>query len=181
MTDAFSVFEFSRAPWLDEGELKERFHRLSAARHPDVAGGSGEAFSELNEAYQILRFPVARLRHFLNLTAPEAILNSAAIPPEMGDMFMRVASLKQSVQRYSAESAAATSPLSRAMLVPQKLALSDELAGVESAIGVRFAEIENATRKPDATPAELAALLSQMTYFANWSKQAKELALAVNA
>ena len=180
MMDAFAVLEFPRAPWVDDEELKERFHRLSAARHPDVPGGSGEAFSELNEAYQILRAPVARLRHFLTLTTPDAIVNSATIPPELGDLFMRVASLKQAVKRFCGEQAAATSPLSQAMLVPQMLALRDELDAVESAIALRFAELQSAVRAPATSPARLAELLSQMTYFVNWSKQTKELVMAMS-
>ena len=60
VTDHFAAFDFPRTPWVDADELKEKFHRLSAQRHPDAPGGSDAAFAALNAAWQILREPASR-------------------------------------------------------------------------------------------------------------------------
>ena len=44
MEDAFSLFGLDRRPLIDEAALKERYLRLAATRHPDLAGGNDEKF-----------------------------------------------------------------------------------------------------------------------------------------
>ncbi len=174
--DHFAVMGLPRAAWIDGEFLKERFHRLGAVHHPDVAGGSAAKFAELNSAWQALRDPSSRLRHFLGLTAPHLLLDQNTPPPELGDLFMEIATLKQSAQQFSAGREKAESPLLRAMLEPQRLQLARRHAGIAERLRGLIAEIEKEVREENATPDELAALLSRMTFLLNWERHLATLA-----
>jgi curved DNA-binding protein CbpA len=173
--DAFFIMGVPRAPWLDEADLKERFHRLSASRHPDIVGGDSHRFAELNDAYRILGEPVSRLRHFLQLTAPDSIVNAAAIPQEMGDLFMDVAAATQEAQKFAAAREKAASPLARALMEPQRLEIARRLAEMEGKVETAFRAIETEIRVPDATAQFLGGLLSRYTFLGNWRRQLKEI------
>ena len=173
--DAFSVLDLPRAPWVDAEVLKERFHRLGATRHPDAPGGSEAAFSELNTAWQTLREPASCLRHFLQLTAPESLAGATATPAELGDLFMEIAGRKQAAQHFLTAREKATTPLARALIEPQKLALGSQLDSTEVKLNKVIAEVSAGVREENAQPDVLAAALSRLTFLANWRHQFAEL------
>ena len=175
MSDFFAVMGLPRSAWLDGEELKERFHRLSAERHPDAPGGSGAAFSGLNEAWQTLREPVSRLRHFLELTAPESLAASGGAPSELGDLFMDIATLKQLAGAMEKPA----SPLARALLEPRRLALLERFSGVESRLMAAVEQGHVVIQNPEASAAELAATLGRLTFLSHWARQMRELQLGL--
>lgn len=175
--DAFAVLDLPRAPWGDAEVLKERFQRLGATRHPDAPGGSEAAFSELNSAWQTLREPAGCLRHFLQLTAPESLTDATATPTELGDLFMEIAALKQAAQQFLGAREKATSPLARALIEPQKLALGSRLDSTEVKLNEVIAEVSADVREENASPQSLAAALSRLTFLANWRLQFAEMRL----
>ena len=179
MTDYFAVMEVPRAPWLDGDELKERFHRLGAVRHPDAPGGSAAEFSTLNEAWQTLRDPVSRLRHFLQLTEPESLPTSNQAPAELGDLFMAVAMLKQSCQQLSASREKAASPIARALVEPQRLGLLGTLEAVHGRVRQAVQECNAGIRCQASTAKELAGSLGRLTFLSNWDRQLAELRMAL--
>ena len=69
MTDYFVLLDERRQPWLDPDELKEKYHRLTLATHPDTRAKStpGDAFTELSKGYRTLSDPTQRLLHLLTL------------------------------------------------------------------------------------------------------------------
>jgi len=72
-TDHFHFFGLPRKLWIAMDDLETRFHRLSWKLHPDnfVRAGaeerdlSLERGSQLNDAYRVLRDPVARVEYLL--------------------------------------------------------------------------------------------------------------------
>jgi len=72
-TDYFRFMGLPRKLWIDMGELETRFHQLSWKLHPDnfVKATTGERelslerASQLNDAYRVLRDPVARVEYLL--------------------------------------------------------------------------------------------------------------------
>jgi molecular chaperone HscB len=74
-TDYFRFFGLPRKLWIEMGDLEARFHELSWKLHPDnfVRAGaeeremSLERSSQLNDAYRVLRDPVARVEYLLEL------------------------------------------------------------------------------------------------------------------
>ncbi len=177
MNDFFAVMGLPRSAWLDGEMLKERFHRLSAERHPDTPGGSGAEFAILNEAWQTLREPVSRLRHFLELTAPETIVASGGAPAELGDLFMDIATLKQ----LAGAMGKPASPLGRALLEPRRLALMERFSGVEGRLKAAVEQGHGELQNPAATASELVATMGRLTFLSRWSGQMRELQLQMDS
>jgi molecular chaperone HscB len=74
-SDHFSLFGFPRKLWLEMSALEKKFLELSWKLHPDrfmnASAAEQEAAlgrsSELNDAYRVLRDPVARVEYVLEL------------------------------------------------------------------------------------------------------------------
>lgn len=123
MTDCFALLGEPRRPWLDPESLKEKFHKLSATHHPDVAREPGVDFSAINAAYQTLQDPKARLRHLLELEFPDAFTRPLRIPPGIADLFETISRGRGGVASFLEKRAALQSPLEIALLTPEKIEL----------------------------------------------------------
>ena len=74
-TDYFRFFGLPRKLWIEMGDLEARFHALSWKLHPDnfVRSSAAERemslehSSQLNDAFRVLRDPVARVEYLLEL------------------------------------------------------------------------------------------------------------------
>lgn len=72
-TDYFAFFGLPQKLRIDPAELEQRFHRLSWKLHPDNFVGTSESeralslerSSQLNDAYRMLRDPIARVEYLL--------------------------------------------------------------------------------------------------------------------
>jgi hypothetical protein len=64
--DAFVELAVERCLDLDLQDLQEQHDRLSREVHPDAGGAEGD-FDRLRESFEILRDPVRRVRHWLEL------------------------------------------------------------------------------------------------------------------
>jgi hypothetical protein len=168
VTDHFAALGIPRSPWLDEGALKERFHRLGAQHHPDAPGGSGPAFTEINAAWQALRDPAKCLRHYLELEHPGSLATAAQPPAELADLFMEIAAFRQAAQHLSPRLAAATTPLTRALLEPGRIALRKRLDDLTSLVAMRMERNIAALRTGKPAAEELAALLSSLVFLEKW-------------
>jgi DnaJ-domain-containing protein 1 len=182
MPDHFAILAQPRRPWLDEGALKEAFHRATAQQHPDVAGGSGDDASALNAAYAVLRDPAARLRHLLELEWPGAPSIQPGIAAELTDLFGRVAALRQAGTALAKKEIAAQSPLARALLAgdqaTHRAALDDAVAvlsSAEHAAQEELSMIDSAWDvRDEATRAALIALQQRFAFLAKWQAQLRE-------
>ncbi|MEO6939226.1 MAG: Fe-S protein assembly co-chaperone HscB [Candidatus Kapaibacterium sp.] len=75
MIDHFKVFGIPRSLGLGRDSLESRFHDLQRETHPDKFAEADhlqleeaqEASAEVNQAYRVLRDPLARLKHLLLL------------------------------------------------------------------------------------------------------------------
>ena len=183
MIDHFAQLGQPRRPWLDAAALKEIFHRRSAAWHPDVPGtGDAEKFAALSAAYTTLREPASRLRHLLELTAPEAASGNSQPPSELGDLFMRFGVLKQRLDQMAAKRVAADSPLTRASLAGEEAAARREVLAVRRALDAALAAAEAELGALDARwtgteSTDLGKLYQRFAYLSRWRLQASEAAL----
>ena len=182
MNDHFDTLAQPRRPWLDADALKDAFHRAAAQHHPDVAGGSNDPSAALNAAYAILREPAARLRHLLELEAPERLSRPQPISNALADFFMRLASLRQALDAFALKESSARSELSRALLSGEKLALlrrcTDAAAQLDAAHELSLDALRALDAEWDARPADaverLAALHQQFAYLSKWRSQIRE-------
>ena len=177
MPDAFALFNLPHRPWLDAGELRDEFHRRSATLHPD-AGGDAEAFAQLNAAHQTLREPSLRLRHLLELEAPEALAQSPQIPPAFADRFMRVGAARHSVASFSAKFRAASSPLARALLAGEHAAqthtLDTALADLDAAHANALARLHDLDADWRNHISDIARLCAELSYLEKWTAQLRD-------
>ncbi len=172
--DAFAVLDLPRAPWVDAELVKERFHRLGATHHPDAPGGSGDAFSELNSAWQILRDPAACLRHFLQLTAPSTLTSAISTPLELGELFMEIAGLKQAINQYLTAKSTASSPLAKALIEPHRLALETRINTARATVKESLTSTEITLQHAETSITELASILARLTFLTNWQRRLEE-------
>ena len=187
MLDAFAFFNRPRRPSLDAGELRDEFHRRSGALHPD-AGGDAKAFAEMNAAHKTLSDPAARLRHLLELEAPEVLAQSPQIPPALADRFMRVGGVRQGAAGFLAKHRAASSPLARALLAGEHAAethaLEIALTDLDSAHADALARLSGIDADWRERIPDIARLYAELSYLGKWRAQLREsrleLALASN-
>ncbi len=187
MHDAFALFDLPRRPWLDAAELRDEFHRRSASVHPD-AGGDSEGFARLNAAHQTLSDPASRLRHLLELEAPEVLTQSQQIPPALADRFMRVGAARQSAEAFLAKHRAASSPLARALLAGEHAELTQAIESALADLDAAHADALARMREIDADWREripdIARLHAELSYLGKWTAQLRDprlqLALASN-
>jgi curved DNA-binding protein CbpA len=182
MTDHFAVLAQPRRPWLDPEALRESFQRAAAGQHPDAPGGEDARFAALNAAHNILRDPGTRLRHLLELIAPDRPPSPAPIPPDLADLFMHIASLRRAVEDYRRKLSAATSPLSRALLAGETARLRGQLEtglarlnALHDSATATLHELDTAWH-PTSAPAidELAQLQARFAFLGKWASQVRE-------
>lgn len=178
MTDHFATLGLPRQPWLEDAAVKEAFQRLSARHHPDATGGSEQAFSELNTAWQTLRDPAPCLRHWLELTSPET-LQTPASPSELGDLFMEVASAIQSAERLRTKRTAATTPLARALLEPERISARQSLESAREKLTSAQDNILSELRTGSADAAQLGLLHHRLVFLGKWSAQVREALMTI--
>jgi DnaJ-class molecular chaperone len=123
--DPFTRLGLPRRLAISESELREAFRIAGKSDHPD-AGGSGEQFTALQEAFALLSRPSKRLRVWLEcegLTGEER----GAISPQLLDLFSAVGTALQQADDITRRRSAALSNLAKAMLEPAVQAAREKL------------------------------------------------------
>src|SRR3954453_14389170 len=111
MTDFFALLHQPRNPWLDPHELKNAFHAKTLHSHPDAQPESGNDFTQLNEAYQVLRDSKRRIQHLLELEGVSRERGTGGIPREVEELFPAVAALSQQADAVLQKVTAASNAL----------------------------------------------------------------------
>jgi len=184
VTDLFAILGEERRPWLDAGDLKEKFHALTVLHHPDVSDPSGESgdFTEINRAYQTLCDPAARLRHLLELESPGAPSRAQPVPGEIAAFFAPVAEASQGVEAFLKKQEAASSPLAKALLSTEQFEVQERLEGAIAALQAKQEDLLARLREADALwladrPAALTILpdlWQSLGYIAKWLATLRE-------
>jgi len=181
MADLFAVLGESPRPWLDPEELKARYHQLAAQHHPDVSGAVAD-FAEINRAYAVLSEPAARLRHLLELEAPGALARAQPVPAEIAAFFTPVAETRQVVDAFLKKSAAAVSPLARALLATEQCEVQERLEEMlgrlqeeQEVLLARVREVDALWQADRAAALGLVPALWQgLSYTARWQTALRE-------
>src|ERR1700759_1675879 len=91
--DYFAVLDQPRRPWLDQEQLKEKYHQLAQSDNPEM----GPTLGAVNEAYRVLSDPKLRLRHLLELESDGSAVGVSELPSDLSDLFMQAATLIRDV------------------------------------------------------------------------------------
>jgi curved DNA-binding protein CbpA len=179
LVDYFALLQQPRRPWLDPEKLKEKYHQLTKAAHPDRPSASPDSdFASINEAYRGLLDPRLRLQHLLALEGIPTT-NTGAVPKTLSDVFLDTGTLIQEIDRLLARST--TSKLSKALLQSQVLEkqrlAADLLEKLRSMHEVAIQELQALDRSwvsnPELAP-QVSELSSKFAYLSRWITQLEE-------
>jgi curved DNA-binding protein CbpA len=184
MTDYFALLDEPRRPWLEPDELKQKYHRLTLAAHPDTQAEStpSDAFAELRKGYRTLSDPTQRLLHLLTLEGHAPATNAQAVPDDLSDLFLNVGLLNQQIDLVARKLAEAASSLGKSMLTRELLEVQtrvkdhlDRLRGIYNDHLDRLQNL-NETWTLGRTDAlsQVAEIYGNITYLSRWIDQLEE-------
>ena len=157
MTDYFAELGQPRRPWLDEDRLKEKFHLLSSAVHPDrvhqqdaVIREQAEArYTKLNAAYQCLRNPKSRLEHLLILERGSKPGDLRTIPDDIVQFFGEVGAVLRDMNTLLVEKSQAASAILKVGLIGKALPQLEKISKLQAAIETRLNTVTEELRALD--------------------------------
>jgi len=203
MPDCFAVFDEPRRPWIDPEALKQKYLARSAEAHPDRVHHGSQAerqsaqqrYTELNSAYQCLRDPKERLRHFLELERGAKPAEVQNVPPDLMNLFMEVSGLCREADSFLTEKARVSSPLLLVPLFERGHQYLQKVSGLIAEIGSRREQLLTELKAIDddwaamsdrgapacgATLPRLEELYRLFGYYARWTSQLAERQLSLS-
>jgi curved DNA-binding protein CbpA len=177
MDDAFLFFGLERRPLVDAIALKEKYLQGAASRHPDVSSGENERFHQLQEAYGILRDPVARLRHLRDLQFAIRDEQNGAMPD--ADLFLKTSRVIQAAKAVWSRAKGATSAVARAAGASEAAEILPQVREALEAVRESRARLEADLRGldqrwPEVDAAELTGLASSFMFLSKWTSELSE-------
>jgi curved DNA-binding protein CbpA len=184
MTDYFALLDEPRQPWIQPDELKQKYHRLTLAAHPDTQAEPtpSDAFAELSKGYWTLSDPTQRLLHLLTLEGHAPATNAETVPDDLADLFLNVGLLNQQIDLLARKLAEATSNLGKSMLTRELVEVQtrvksnlDQLRGLYDDQLDRLKDL-NETWTLGRTDAlsQVAEIYGRITYLSRWIDQLEE-------
>ena len=192
----FALFELEPAPALDVAALKERFARATSESHPDKFAQAPEAerlagearYAALNQAYQTLIDPRARLLALYELTKGEKPRDVQRIPPGTMDLFKEVGEMCRELDTFLERKRATTGRLERAGLMSEELTLQDSLVTLRMklepfgvTVDADLAALDARWRAGDKDVNALEAVYRKYSYLTRWRQQLEEREIALMA
>ncbi len=177
--DYFALLDLPRQADLSEEEIQAHYHQRIAACHPDKATSKEERahFAErataLNVAWTTLRHPASRVRHLLDLIAPDQTRDSS-LAPELMELFARTGQALQIADACLSEKARANSALAKALLIERELDAQEQLQDALAAVTQAQNAVDFSATEPDA----LRELYTQLSFLEKWQSQLNERLLA---
>ena len=194
IANPFALFDLEPAPFLDVAALKDRFARNTAESHPDKFAQAPEAerqavdarYAALNQAYQTLTDPRARLLALYELTKGEKPRDIQRIPPGTMDLFKEVGELCRALDEFLERKQATTGRLERAGLMGEELTLQDSLTALRmkleefsATVDTELAALDARWRSGDKDLNALEAVYRKFSYVARWRQQLEEREIAL--
>lgn len=186
--DAFAIFSLPRSAALDSATLQAAYAALSRSAHPDHGGSEVEA-AAVNAAYETLRLPEKRLKHLMELAAPEEAKAWRAVPLDesMMAVFMDLGSALEASAKLLEKKSRTSSALAKALLTNEEMALRDRLETLGLGLEERKTRMEAEFHKFDERLSSgdetvwkgLAATQARLAYLAKWQTQIRERLLAL--
>jgi DnaJ-domain-containing protein 1 len=192
--DPFALFELPPAPGLDAAALKERFARATSESHPDKFAQSAEAdradaearYMKLNQAYQTLIDPRARLLALYEMTKGEKPRDIQRIPPGTMELFKEVGEMCNRLDVFLEMKRVKTGRLERAGLMSEELTLQDALVELRmkleqfaATVDAELAALDARWRAGDKSLDALEAVYRKYSYITRWRQQLEERELAL--
>jgi curved DNA-binding protein CbpA len=169
--DPFARLGLERRLAISEEELREAFRAAGKRDHPD-AGGTGEDFTALQEAYVRLCSPAKRLRAWLEargVTGEER----GAISPALLDLFSKVGAALQTADEVAKRRSAALSALTKAMLEPAGQAAREKLEAALAEVAAAMRIQEDAFPQIEAGGGDPWLVARDLAFLEKWQAELK--------
>lgn len=178
MMDYFAALGIQRRPAVAESALQRAYNQKSKLLHPDRVEGSD--FSSINEAFQVVSNPAARIQHLLKLEFGEA--GERQIGAELGGLFGTVVEVLRRVDQELNPLSGQSSPLLRALALQSLAPLRDALDDAEKQIAERQSELQSRIATVDQIWFQdraqcrkpLAQIAVDLTFVQKWAAQVRE-------
>jgi DnaJ-class molecular chaperone len=192
--DPFALFNLTPAPEIDVEALKQTFARATADSHPDKFAQAVEAdrlaaesrYSALNQAYQTLIDPRARLLALYEMTKGQKPPDIQRIPPGTMDLFKEVGEMCRELDAFLEKKRATTGRLQKAALMSDELTLQDTLTELRmkleqfgATVEGEIAALDTRWRSGDKDLNALEAVYRKYSYLARWRQQLEEREIAL--
>lgn len=188
MTDAFATLGLPRRAALDEETLQEAYAAHSRAAHPDHGGDERRA-AEVNGAYETLRAPDKRLKHLLELNAPDEAKQWRAVPMDeaMMSLFSDLGKALEASGGFLERKSRAQTALARALLSNEEMQHREALERIgfeldhrRTGLEARLPELDSAIEgRSPAAWMQLGRIQAEFAYLAKWHAQVKERLLSL--
>lgn len=170
MMDAFATLSLPRSPSLDEESVRAAYFEKSKAADADHAA--------LNAAYEQLLAPDKRLKHLIELAAPDEVKQWRTVPmrEDLIQHFMALGQVRPEAEALIAKRAKSQTALTKALLERQTFALRDQLEQIGFALDERRHALEASLTTIDDWQS-LVEAQAHLAYLAKWQAQVRELLL----
>jgi len=186
--DAYQILSLPRCAALDEETLHQAYVARSKAAHPDH-GGSDALAAETNAAYEMLRAPEKRLKHLLELGAPDDAKAWRTVPMDeaMMALFLQLGKALDASAKFLERKSKAQSALAKALLANEEMQQRETLESIGFEIERRRVDLEAGLPRLDealqrgdaATWREVALTQARFAYLGKWQAQVRERLLAL--
>lgn len=172
MTDAFTTLELPQIAALTEEQVRAAY--FAKSKMPEADNGA------LNAAFELLLAPDRRLKHLIEIAAPEDAKKwrAVAMSEEMMQLFMALGKARPEAEALIERRGKAQSALSKALLEGQTFARRDELEQIGMALDEKRRELDAELPELDGRDwRRLAEAQARFAYLAKWQAQVRELLL----
>lgn len=176
MADHFAALNLPRRASLDGVALQTAYH--------EACRQAGESVESLNEAYEVLRSPVKRLKHLLECHQQDQ-WQAVLMSDDLMGLFSRLGPVLQGAQDFSKRSAASRTALSRALLAPEAMrwqeassALAEELQSLLDTREEGLTELDKAiVANEEDVWSRVHQAQAHLAYLTKWQAQLREALL----
>lgn len=169
--NAFDVLGLPHRAALGEDEVRSAYFEKSKSAEADR--------SELNAAFELLLAPDKRLRHLIDLAAPDDAKQWRAVTmsEDLMSLFMALGKARPDAEALIDKRSKAQTALSKALLEGQTFSTRETLEEIGTALDAKRTELESSLVTIEGDWQGLAAAQARFAYLAKWQAQVRELLL----
>lgn len=182
--DCFQILGLKRQAALNEETVKSAYLEKTRVSRSDQPAGGDEQAAELNKALEVLSTAEKRLKHLIELEAPEAAATWKTVPldAELMRLFGKIGPFVQSLAAFARKKQTAASALAKALLAGEEMQLREraeeltaELAAMRERIESGLGELDSRREQDDAAVIrDLQILQAKLAYLGKWQAQVRE-------
>ncbi len=169
--NAFEVLGLPQQASLCEEAVRTAYFEKSKSADADR--------SELNAAFELLLAPDKRLRHLIDLAAPDDAKQwrTVTMSDDLMSLFMTLGKARPGAEALIEKRSKAQTALSKALLEGQTFNLRETLEEIGTALDAKRTELESSLTTIEGDWQALAAAQARFAYLAKWQAQVRELLL----